>query len=976
VPPVHRGPDAVDVAKVTVAASAHASAPVRASTGVSLLAVSDALEETATATPRGEGGRSLREGETFDHYVVERELGRGGMGVVYCALDTDLQRRVALKVLRDGLAPEAQQRLLREARAMARLSHPNVVTVYEVGSVRGQDFVAMELVDGEPVADWLRTGKRTRPEIVAAFIAAGRGLAAAHAAGIVHRDFKPHNILRSRAGRIVVTDFGLAREATDPLATTMPIAVSTASASGSIGDGALTVPGELLGTPAYMAPEQWLGGAVTPATDQFAYCVALWEALAGERPYRGQTIEALREQVMGGPTALDDSKLPRSLRAVLRRGLAPDPSARWPSMEALLARVEARSRRVALVAIAGAAVVTLGVIVAMTRTSAQPSCRAPAVDPRTVTADSLDAWHAQRALACAAPSGQREARLDCLDRLLARIDAISRAARLGTTLSTPHALDHLSVAPVVCERPPALPASYSDAAVATFALYAGGTLAPDVVDRTRAAADSDPCVALYLALSDARLDDADRATRQCGDDIARVELALRTFARDAEGSRDEELGRRARELQAELALHGKQDRVWQIDATRAAVYRKRRRHDEAITYYDAAISGASQLEATSLAARKLETLLERGGSADMALLRSEVARWRSLARDQQDEATVERLEWLDATAQWMQGEMAAAQPRLHELHQKRPPVVPAATRVAGIVVDARGKPVAGATVVAGYAMMGDRTSIATPLWSPGDLLRLFETTTSDAEGKFVLEHAPACYGVMLAQHGRERSRPISSQDHARLMLQSTTRIRGRVDLGGRVGNFVVSVAPWSSVGAASVLAASVNAAVAPDGSFEVDGVLAGDAMIGVGEAGRVLHGHSAMRRAKIGQRGLDDVSLELPSGREVRVLLRDATFAGAPVFAISGTFRGKTMGELFRSVQLQLAITDAAPVVGAPPPAIAPSYREGDLLATFTSAPTGPATVCALQRLPGCGTDIPIRCKPLPANAALVTLSN
>src|SRR5687768_1419708 len=178
------------------------------------------------------------------------------MGVVYAAFDTDLQRRVALKVLRDGLADESQQRLLREARAMARLQHPNVVTVYEVDSKDGRDYVAMELIDGGPVVDWLREAPRDATEIVDVFVAAGRGLAAAHAAGIVHRDFKPHNVLRSRGGRIVVTDFGLARSETDPLATTLPPTHVSSSSS----DPALTVPGTVLGTPAYMAPEQWSGG--------------------------------------------------------------------------------------------------------------------------------------------------------------------------------------------------------------------------------------------------------------------------------------------------------------------------------------------------------------------------------------------------------------------------------------------------------------------------------------------------------------------------------------------------------------------------------------------------------------------------------------------------------------------------------------------------------------------------------------------
>src|SRR5215475_12744846 len=222
----------------------------------------DDLARTATApasSVRGEPAEAL--GASLGRYRLERELGAGGMGVVHAAFDPDLERRIALKVLRVA-APglEAKDRLLREARAMARLAHPNVVTVHEVGTANGRDYVAMELIQGETLADWLRSGRRRPFEIIAAFLAAGRGLAAAHAACIVHRDFKPHNVLRSRAGRIVVTDFGLAREAESQAPALDTTLVGTESRSPSALAG-ITVTGSLLGTPAYMAPEQWQGGA-------------------------------------------------------------------------------------------------------------------------------------------------------------------------------------------------------------------------------------------------------------------------------------------------------------------------------------------------------------------------------------------------------------------------------------------------------------------------------------------------------------------------------------------------------------------------------------------------------------------------------------------------------------------------------------------------------------------------------------------
>ncbi|HEU4732346.1 MAG TPA: serine/threonine-protein kinase, partial [Kofleriaceae bacterium] len=357
----------------------------------------DDLGRTATAplssTARLEPAETI--GSTLGRYRLERTLGEGGMGVVHAAFDPDLQRRIALKVLRIAASSaEAKDRLLREARAMARLAHPNVVTVHEVGTANGRDYVAMELILGDTLADWLRIEKRRSVDIVAAFLAAGRGLAAAHAAGIVHRDFKPHNVLRSRNGRIVVTDFGLAREAEAGLPPHLDATLPLASRIASLPEGVplslagITATGSLLGTPAYMAPEQWSRGAVTPATDQFAFCVALWEALAGERPYRGPTLDELRAQARLGPVALDASKIPRRLRAVLRRGLDPDPAQRWPDMDTLLAEIVRAERRPGFAfAIGAGALVAASVLVLAMRAGdelAAPRCPPPVLDPDQV----------------------------------------------------------------------------------------------------------------------------------------------------------------------------------------------------------------------------------------------------------------------------------------------------------------------------------------------------------------------------------------------------------------------------------------------------------------------------------------------------------------------------------------------------------------------------------------------------------------
>ncbi|MGE5183619.1 MAG: serine/threonine-protein kinase, partial [Acidobacteriota bacterium] len=305
----------------------------------------DELARTATAPGSAPAAPAPELGTTLGRYRLERTLGEGGMGVVHAAFDPDLERRVALKVLRASDGDEANKRLLREARAMARLTHANVVTVHEVGSANGRDYVAMELIDGGTLADWLRGEKRTPDEIVAAFVAAGRGLAAAHAAGLVHRDFKPHNVLRRRDGRVCVTDFGLARGVDAlPSALEATMRLTTPAENTPSPLSGLTATGSVLGTPAYMAPEQWAGGTIGPAADQFGFCVALWEALTGERPFSGATIEELKREVRRGPEKLDASKLPRWLRRVLVRGLDPDPDERWPSMDALLVALS-RGRR-------------------------------------------------------------------------------------------------------------------------------------------------------------------------------------------------------------------------------------------------------------------------------------------------------------------------------------------------------------------------------------------------------------------------------------------------------------------------------------------------------------------------------------------------------------------------------------------------------------------------------------------------------
>jgi tetratricopeptide (TPR) repeat protein len=386
-------------------------------------------------------------GETIGRYRIVELLGQGGMGVVYVARDPELDREVAIKLVHRDRAPGNQARLVREAQAMAKLSHANVVAVHDVGVVDGRVFIAMELVAGTTLRAHLEGARPPWRRVVAMFVAAGRGLAAAHAAGVVHRDFKPDNVLVGDDGAVRVADFGLARsfEAGDDLARD----------PGAAPDAALvrTETAALVGTPAYMAPEQHELEPVTAASDQYAFCVALWEAVVGVRPFAGATALALGEAKRQMKLAPPSRRAPGWLLAVLRRGLAVDPAARFPSMTALIEQLErglGRGRRVAIAA-AATALVAAGSAIALAASSGPAPCgdgaatwasvwdggragelrAAFGAEPRAAAAaeraaGALDRyvvdWRAARLAVCRAsragetPAADTAARTRCLDR--------------------------------------------------------------------------------------------------------------------------------------------------------------------------------------------------------------------------------------------------------------------------------------------------------------------------------------------------------------------------------------------------------------------------------------------------------------------------------------------------------------------------------------------------------------------------------
>ena len=323
------------------------------------LASADVSSATDTAEPAERIGR----------FEVLDLVGRGAMGAVYRARDPELARLVAIKVRHSHgkLDVEQEDRIRREAQALARLADPNVVGVFEAGVFEGKAFVVMEYVNGETLQAWMAstTATRSASQVIAMLVQAGRGLAAAHAAGLVHRDFKPSNVLVSRAQIAKVGDFGLVRVDDAP---------DTSSQDNARGDVMLTMSGALLGTPAYMSPEQLAGDVATEASDQFSFCVALYEALYGERPFRGTTLPALRAAMTGAVPFPATPRVPANVKAALARGLAIDPARRFASMRSLLDVLEERPRRAWPIVVGAAALAAAGAttVWASTRASEDP----------------------------------------------------------------------------------------------------------------------------------------------------------------------------------------------------------------------------------------------------------------------------------------------------------------------------------------------------------------------------------------------------------------------------------------------------------------------------------------------------------------------------------------------------------------------------------------------------------------------------
>jgi predicted Ser/Thr protein kinase len=989
--------------------------------------------EAASAAMGEAAGAPRPLGATLGRYRLERELGAGAMGVVHAAFDPDLERRIALKVLREATATvEARDRLLREARAMARLTHPNVVTVYEVGTASGRDFVAMELVHGETLAAWLRASPRTPAVVIDAFLAAGRGLAAAHAAGIVHRDFKPHNVLRSRAGRIVVTDFGLAREAQGALPaaleTTLPGSTAPTALAG------LTVTGSLLGTPAYMAPEQWQGGAVTPATDQFAYCIALWEAFAGGRPYRGPTFDELRSQVARGPAALDASRIPRRVRGLLRRGLDPDPARRWPSMDALLAQLARAQRRPGVArAIGGGALIAAGALVFALRPDAPPACEPPARDVATVWSPAIAAelgaktsaahatvlaaayhdWERARAAACTAPPQVRQAQLSCLDGVLARFDAL-RQASLRVPEGPTEDLQATLVDPAVCRKPvaadiPRLMLAPTPGAIAALAMLGRSQTehkpSEAEIAALAGAATPDPCARVIAALAfdtafqgvaaaRAVLAEAAAAADQCGDERLRADLMIQgnpyhwelpMVGPKADAAIQQARIAATRVLQSELEAA--------LASLSRRVARRRGQWDEAFRLAEIELAG---YRAHGLQIRQLRAVLGRNAlrlaraePGDLAAIAGDVQIWRPIAVAHHRLDLARQLDIHDARARFQLGDVASAHADLVRLWLAEP--LPAKTlasrKITGEVVDADGRPVAGATVAAASVLYADAAGVGSPMFRDyiEDDLRI---VTSDGAGQFAIDDG-ARVGAIAAQLADRRSKPAAIADRVKLVLEPTRRVTGKVNLGRT---------PYTRVDVYGVVAGDPSgnyALVSPvgaDGSFAMAGVTLGAFRIGASiRDDTELDDHIDYRDVPASAAPVTGLTLEPTSStRVLDVIVRNAVAApldGALVVLLPGKHEISRMEDLNRRAIKGSLTHFARPVAGdSAPGAVLGKLHPGDLLAHIEHAGAGELTVCALnfagdwmdpefrQRAVAHFSQIAFKCTQIGPDAAIVEL--
>ncbi len=985
--------------------------------------MTDAFDKTAT-TGAGPASSVPAPGTQLGKYKLRRLIGSGGMGNVWAAHDPDLDREIAIKLLRSADSDLLRTRLLREARAMARLKHPNVLTVYEVGTVGDRDYIAMELVDGTNLDDWLTT-RPAAPEIWDALLGAGRGLAAAHDAGLVHRDFKPHNVLRSKAGRVLVTDFGLARGLGDDAAASPVAALDTTAVpsermhTDSLLDSPLTRTGQLIGTPAYMAPEQFAGAAPDPRTDQFAFCVTAWQAFAGERPYRGATIDELRKAAAAERSA---AKLPPGLRPVLLRGLDPEPSSRWQDMPALLHALERvrhpRRRWWSLLALV-AALIAGGVLVASLRGSPakpiaacdpgeqviasgwSPAARAdvlakqPQAEALLAPLDAYrDAWLVTYAGACKLDAPARTAKVACLvslrDDLAAYVEVVTRfdpkELRFGhldfaDLVSPPKTCDGDAATsrprfPDDSRRGPALglfARSYGEMVVSpdklnadhkTLIAEAGAIGWQPLVPKIEALVGVASQKVELLADAKAAYTEAARLAHDAHDpDVeARARLGLLDVAREyiADVMPKHVYEDLLHDAEVAVASAGNPPgALSSLDVARAA-------H---AGYVDNDLSAAIDLGERALAeARRsrVRHVWERAVSelADNLSIRAkpgDLDRATSVLTEIQkaydDPMPSPALRPLTAALYWNAWLRGDLTAAHHALDwpDAQIPILLGGPEIRGRVVDESGRGVANARVI---NWQGDVFGDATRVYT--DLGPRMQMTTTDADGGFAFG-APESSAV-IAEFGERRSLPVRIKSGMTLTLAPTTTIRGRVDVGG---DPAIGVEPFVRIRVMPDVTWSVSTAPSADGNFSIVGIPRGANAI-LGAVGSHWPRQTG-RRIEVGPAS-DRAVIHWPVGASFDVIIK---IAAARVWVLRGNVQPRTRAEL-EALAARASDVAEIPITaigwGNSTPVGIGMYHTGDHHAVIGDVGPGELTICILT------SDSNVECASVVSGGAKSTL--
>ena len=953
---------------------------------------SDAFDKTADAGTGNAGLVALKAGAQLGKYRLDRILGEGGMGVVWAAHDPDLERAVAIKLLRHADATtQLRQRLLREARAMAKLKHANVLTVYEVGTVDDRDYIAMELVDGQSLDTWIIHA--TYEERWEAILAAGRGLAAAHAAGVVHRDFKPHNVLRSRNGRVLVTDFGLARGMVgedEPFSETR--------SGDAVLDTPMTQTGALIGTPAYMAPEQYRGAAPDPRTDQFAFCVTAWQALTGDRPFKGATLEEMRDAVEGGVAHIP-TKLPKAVRSVLARGLDPDPAKRYATLEELLDALERAAklplrRRGFLFAAFGIMMtgVLLFVLTHKDKRAAADDCDHPELlFAATYThgqlagrsGDAIDQfgkrWADAYTQACRSAPDAKPARTACLQGALDDVAALTlmlRQARPDRTeqFDTASLLPNLRacesaspLAPVLVPRTE--PARTRAMIVLAKLLMLRATPTPQLA-KTLADLEQEALAAGGAQFAGSVLVSGGNEYLQRGE----TQKARDLFTRFLKGTpRNQRLEAVTRMSLVEVSMNELAEPRAKTPPDLLDPRGKPMLHPELTNLLTAARSATSSddalagvvalleararmhlgqwnryrraygdaLEAATLARRRFDAIgdVRRSAVALTTMAEIYLERGDESALDDAQFALRQAGDALDVAnldtheVDRLRAQVAFLRRDYGEAHRRYDaigriqPMID--ETVTGRVVGAAGKTV---TVVAWHGeLAGDRTRIYTDPHFLGDVVQ------TAADGTFTI-HARPDWAIIAETKGM-RSRPMLVGTSPEIQLVATTTVSGSATGHNLLG---VSAFARYTVGESHL---SLRAAIDRDDRFDLVGLPPG-----------------AMQQGLIGPAGMGERIIRQddawPSGQAIEAILRG--HADALVYVLRGTVNPKTLDEVEKLAR------DAADVASCVPSTIGADntdagrevYRPGDYHCVITGNAAGPVTVCA-------GNDEHLTCKPL-----------